>query len=208
MSKDLIKQDTGLVPQIPQTAKTIYNIDEIKNFNHTSQIFVMGGLPGMPNAAPTQITYSRDYYNLIVYGDEPMLTDCHITLDKDRCLVELQHITEELRDRFSPLTPEIIEELKGFLCILACENRHYGWTDEDHFASIALLTDVKNRSNGIELYFHPIFAVPQAKLSEKVFELGLSGRYKRYNELNHSHWTVKKIDLMEVLDDAGLNPFK
>jgi len=208
MSKDLIKQDTGLVPQIPQTAKTIYNIDEIKNFNHTSQIFVMGGLPGMPNATPTQITYSRDYYNLIVYGDEPMLTDCHITLDKDRCLVELQHITEELRDRFSPLTPEIIEELKGFLCILACENRHYGWTDEDHFASIALLTDVKNRSNGIELYFHPIFAVPQAKLSEKVFELGLSGRYKRYNELNHSHWTVKKIDLMEVLDDAGLNPFK
>lgn len=208
MSKDLIKQDTGLVPQIPQTAKTIYNIDEIKNFNHTSQIFVMGGLPGMPKAAPTQVTYSRDYYNLIVYGDEPMLTDCHITLDKDRCLVELQHITEELRDRFSPLTPEIIEELKGFLCILACENRHYGWTDEDHFASIALLTDVKNRSNGIELYFHPIFAVPQAKLSEKVFELGLSGRYKRYNELNHSHWTVKKIDLMEVLDDAGLNPFK
>lgn len=208
MSKDLINQDTGLVPQIPQTAKTIYNVDKIKNFNHTSQIFVMGGLPGMPNATPTQITYSRDYYNLIVYGDEPMLTDCHITLDKDRCLVELQHITEELRDRFSPLTPEIIEELKGFLCILACENRHYGWTDEDHFASIALLTDVKNRSNGIELYFHPIFAVPQAKLSEKVFELGLSGRYKRYNELNHSHWTVKKIDLMEVLDDAGLNPFK
>ena len=26
------------------------------------------------------------------------------------------------------------------------------------------------------------------------------------HELNHSHWTVKAIDLLEVLNDAGLNP--
>ena len=37
-----------------------------------------------PGATPTPITYSRDYYNLIVYGQEPMLTDCHITFEKRR----------------------------------------------------------------------------------------------------------------------------
>ena len=207
MSKDLI-QRTPSELAAPQQAEKIYNVDNIQNFHHTSQFFMMGGLPGMPGAAPTPITYSRDYYNLIVYGQEPMHQDCHITFEKERCLVERQHITKELMDRFVPLTPEIIEEPKGFLCILASENKYYGWTDDDHYAAVAQLTDIKNRSNGIELYLHPLFAVPQARISELVFQLGICGRYKRYNELNHSHWTVKEIDLMEVLDDAGLNPFK
>lgn len=159
MSKDLIQRTPGELAA-PQQAEKIYNVDNIQNFHHTSQFFMMGGLPGMPGAAPTPITYSRDYYNLIVYGQEPMHQDCHITFEKERCLVERQHITEELMDRFSPLTPEIIEELKGFLCILASENKYYGWTDDDHYAAVAQLTDIKNRSNGIELYLHPLFAVP------------------------------------------------
>lgn len=206
MGNELIKKEPGL-PTTPQQAGKIYNVDNIQNFHHTSQFFMMGGLPGMPSSEPTPIPYSRDYYNLVVYGQDPMLTDCHITFERGRCLQEIGYITPELMERFSPLTPEINEELKGFLCVLASENRHYGWTDEDHYASVAQLTDVKARSNGIELYFHPLFAVPQAKLSELVFELGISGRYHKYNELNHSHWTVKEIDLMEVLGDAGLNPF-
>ena len=73
---------------------------------------------------------------------------------------------------------------------------------------MAQLTDIKNRSNGIELYFHPLFAISQARISELLFELGICGKYRRFNELNHSHWSVKAIDLMEVLSDAGLNPFK
>lgn len=206
MSKDLI-QRTSSELAAPQQAEKIYNVDNIQNFHHTSQLFMMGGLPGMPGAAPTPVTYSRDYYNLIVYGQEPMLTDCHITFEKRRCLVEDDNITPELKARYSPLTPEIIEELKRFLCILACENRHNGWTDDDHFASVAQITDIKNRSNGIELYFHPLFAVPQARISELIFELGICGKYRKFNELNHSHWSVKQIDLMEVLNDAGLNPF-
>lgn len=206
MSKDLILKNQGELAT-PQQAEKIYNVDNIQNFHHTSQIFVMGGLPGMPGAAPTPVTYSHDYYSLIVYGSEPMLTDGHITFEKDRCLVEDANIAPELKERFSPLTAEIIEELKGFLCIIASENHYYGWTDEDHYASVAQLVDVKNRSDGIEVYFHPLFAVPQAKISELLFELGICGKYKRFNELNHSHWTVKQIDLMEVLNDAGLNPF-
>lgn len=214
MSNEIIqKQPSALAdpdakPAIRQEAEKIYNIDQIGEFHsHTSQILISSGLPGMPGYTATPLTYSRDYYNLIVFGQEPMLTDCHVTIEKKRCLVEPDNITEKLRDRFSPLTAEIIEELKGFLCLLASENRHYGWTDEDHYASVAQLTDIKNRSNGIELYFHPLFAVPQARISELVFELGICGQIGKFNELNHGHWTVKEIDLMEVLGDAGLNPF-
>ena len=209
MTNELIPNDNCGITPVHQQAEKITNIEKVANLHQTNNILLMtNSLPGIPGATPTPVAYSRDYYNLIVYGQEPLLTDCHITFEKDRCLVEPKHITEELRDRFSPLTAEIIEELKGFLCILACENKYYGWTDEDHYAAVAQLMDVKNRSNGIELYLHPLFAVSQARISERVFELGIAGRYKRYNELNHSHWTVKEIDLMEVLDDAGLNPLR
>lgn len=206
MSNEIIKPQTGLTAT-PQHAEKIYNVDHIQNFNQTSQFFLTGGLPGMPNTKMRPLSFSRDYYNLVVYGQEPMSSDCHITLEKSRCLVEEGAITDELRERFSPLTPEIIDELKGFLCILACENHHYGWTDEDHYAAIAQMVDIKNRSNGIELYFHPLFAVSQARINEHLFELGICGKYHKFNELNHSHWTVKAIDLMEVLCDTGLNPF-
>lgn len=206
MSNDLIQKKSGELTA-SQQAEKIYNVDNIQNFNNTNQIFFMGGLPGMPGVAPTQLSFSRDYYNLIVYGQEPFTTDGHITFDRTRCLVELDNITPELRDRFSPLTAPIIEELKTFLCIIASENHHYGWTDEDHCAVVAHLTDIKNRSNGIELYFHPIFAIQQARINEISLKLGICGKPKQFNELNHSHWTIKEIDLIEVLTDAGLNPF-
>ena len=213
MSNEIVPKNPSLPSvsssaSIQQDAEKIYNIDNIQAFhNHTSQILISTGLPGMPGYKPTPLTYSKDYYHLIVYGQEPLLTDCHITLEKCRCLVEEANIAPELKARYSPLTAEIIEELKGFLCILACENKHGGWTDEDHYASVAQLTDIKNRSNGIELYFHPLFAVPQARISELVFELGICGKYRKYNELNHSHWSVKQIDLIEVLRDHELLPF-
>lgn len=205
MSKEITPISQNALP-IHQDAEKIFNIEKVEEFHsHTSQILISSGLPGTPGYTTAPLTYSRDYYNLIVYGQEPMLTDCHITLERNRCLNG--YITEELRNRFSPMTGDIIKEIKSFLCILASENHYYGWTDEDHFASIAQLTDVKSRSNGIELYFHPLFAVPQARIGELVFELGICGKYRKFNELNHSHWSIKGTNLMEVLIDAGLNPF-
>lgn len=166
------------------------------------------GLPGMPGYAATPACFSRDYYNLIVYGQEPFTTDCHITFEKKRCLVERDNISEELRQMYSPLTPEVMTNLKSFLCLLLSENRHYGWTDEDHYGCVAQLVDIKNRTNGIELYLPPMFAVPQARIAELVYDLGICGKYRKFNELNRSHWTVKQIDLMEVLNDAGINPLQ
>lgn len=215
MKNELINQNTGLPATpldasatTPQNAEKIYNIDNIANFQHTSQIFLTsGGLPGGPNYQAQQVSFSRDYYNLIVYGQEPFTTDCHITLEKSRCLVEKDNISEELQKHYSPLTPDVVEEVKGFLTLLLCENYHYGWTDESHYGCVAQLLDVKNRTNGIQLYFHPIFQVNQARISEALFELGICGKYKKFNELNHTHWSIKEIDLWEVLHDIKENPF-
>ena len=209
MSNDLTKPNRSeLAPSVQQDAQKIFNIDTIKQFtNQPTQIFTSTGLPGTPGYKATPLSFSRDYYNLIVYGQEPMLADGHITYEKKRCLVEDDNIAPELKAKYSPLTPEIIEELKTFPCILASENHHAGWTDDNHFASFAQLVEVKNRSNGIELYYHPLFGIPQKRINELIFEFGICGKYRHSNELNHSHWSIKAIDLYEVLSEASLFPF-
>ena len=208
---DLIKKDTAEAP-VTQQADRIVNISNLKELHNTTNKFYVtpaNTLPGMPGYTPTEISYSHDYYNLIVYGDDPGIftQQGHITLDKERCLVEEVFISLDLKNKFSSLTQENIEELKNFPCILASENQCSGCTAENHYAAVGQLLDVKIRSNGIELYYRPIFVVSQEKINKLLPQLGIRGNYKKHNELNRSHWTVKKIDLIEVLDDAGLNPF-
>lgn len=209
MANELTKTQACLPGEpIHQQAEKIVNVGHADTVQTNNTFFFTTGLPGMPGYAPIPTSFSMDRYNLIVYGQEPFTTDCHITFEKRRCLVERDNISDELRQLYSPLTPEAMTDLKSFLCLLLSENRHSGWTDEDHYGCVAQLVDIKNRTNGIELYLHPLFAVPQARISELIHDLGICGKYKRFNELNHSHWTVKEIDLMEVLNDAGLNPLQ
>ena len=149
MSNDLIKPaPSNLGAPINQDAQKIFNIQEIKQFTNQVQIMTSSGLPGSPGYKATPLSFSRDYYNLVIYGQDPFeITDCHITLQKNRCLVEEDNIAPELKKKYSPLSPEAIEELKTFPCILANENRHYGWADEDQYASFAQLQEIKKREN-------------------------------------------------------------
>ena len=66
-----------------------------------------------------------------------------------------------------------------------------------------MITDIKKRSNGIQIYFYPFHGLPQQRLNDLRFELGINGT-TAFNEFNHSHWTVKEIDLLEVLAEHGL----
>ncbi len=210
---DLIKKNPeGIPTTYQQQGGKIVNINNLKDLHNNTYKFYMppaNTLTGMTEYTPTEVSYSRDYYNLIVYGDDPgvFTKPGHITLEKERCLVEENFISLDLKNKFSSLTKENIEELKSFLCLFASENKHSGWTEEKHYAVVGQLADIKIRSNGIELYYQPIFAVPQARINSLLPQLGICGRYKRHNELNRSHWAVKEIDLIEVIDDAGLNPF-
>ncbi len=202
MKDDLIKPAASNLP-VQQNAEKIVNVEKLGTLQQTNQFFVMNGIPGMPGVVPTAFNYSTTYYNLIVWGSEPFFEQKHVTITKDRALVEIGNITEELKSWLSPLTEEAIEALKTFPCIIANENKFYGKADEDQRAVLAFITDIVNRTNGIEIYFHPLYGIPQQRLNELHFELGINGT-KSFSEFNHSHWTVKEINLMEVLSENGL----
>ncbi len=206
---DLIKKDSSVAP-ITQTGRTILNIEKVETVQYNSQIIMTppNTLPGTPGYNPQELKFSEDYYNLIVYEQDSEIfrSPGHITLNKDICLVEESYISPELKEKYFRLTEENIKELKSFLCIFASENKYPGKTEDNHYAVVGYLLDIKIRSNGIEIYYVPKFGIPQARLNEVLTDFGICGKPNRFNELNHSHWSVKAINLSEAIHNTGLSP--
>jgi len=156
------------------------------SFSPTINLFLPDG---------TKNTSSPDYFNLII-GYDPFSSD-RILIDKDRALTE--YISDEVKDEFSGWTPDKIEKIKKLPTIIALEK---DGTDEQQ-AIFAFIRDIKVQDNGIKVYFQKYFPIPFSFLKDNLSDLAMY-----LFELTRTHWTIKKIDLLEVMQDAGLFPGK
>ena len=89
---------------------------------------------------------------------------------------------------------------------IATENHSYGKTDEAHYAHYGVITDIKVQDNRIKIYYQFLNSIPQQKLNKLLFELGLQGN-SNFNELNRMHWAIKRINMVEVLRENGIQVF-
>ena len=78
---------------------------------------------------------------------------------------------------------------------------------DNHYADYGIITDVKVQDNGIKVYYQLLNKIPQQKLNELLFELGIQGN-SNFNELNRMHWAIKRINMVEVLGENGIPLFR
>ncbi len=149
------------------------------------------------NQACSVENLNTDYYNLFVINTETFESG-RFLVPKDRALTE--KITPEIAEQFAGLSDESIAQIKTFPSIFASENHFYGRTDDEHNARFGVVTDVKVQENGVKIYFNTISFLPQQRLNELAFNLALASAYS----LNRTYWTIKKINLLEELADAGI----
>ena len=154
--------------------------------------------------AGASMEFNPDYYNLIVVGNDDLDEPRHFLVRKDEALTE--STAKELKETYAALTPEAISVIKTFPAIIATENRQYGKTDSDHKAVYGIITDIKIQDNGIKVYYQVLNWIPQQKLNELAQQLGIDSS-SNFNELNRMHWAIKKINMVEVLREAGLRIF-
>jgi hypothetical protein len=102
--------------------------------------------------------------------------------------------------------PEAVASSKRFRPFCS-ENRHYSKTDPDHMAYYGYVNDIKVQDNGIKVYFTKLNTLPQQVLIDLSYELGIAGA-RSYTELSRTHWAIKRINLIEVLEKAGYRVFK
>ncbi len=69
------------------------------------------------------------------------------------------------------------------------------------------IKDIKMQDNGIKVYFQILNQIPQQALIALAYELNIGKPYS-LTELSRTHWAIKRINLVEVLEKAGYRVFK
>lgn len=136
---------------------------------------------------------SKDYYALLM-GYDPFEKD-YVLVSKDRALTE--YIQNDVKAKFSDLTPEAITAIKEIPAVISCEADG----TESQQAVFAFIKDIRIQENGIKVYFQKYFPFPYSVLRTYQQELAL-----HLFEYTRTHWTIKNVDLIEVLQDAGVFP--
>jgi len=150
-------------------------------------------------------SFSSQYYQLLVTCEEDVFKDNLVTVSADRALGQ-SYVPPEILEHCSSLSDEGIAELKTFPAIICQENTEMnGTTDPKQFAVYAYITMVKVERKNIKVAFHPIRPFSQQLMCIKknaiYFDLDMDCAI---TDLNHSAWSVHKVNLFKAFDVAGL----
>ena len=184
-----------------QTGDRSVQVAQANNVNNVVNLIIPMMSSGFGGFVNTNVALNMDYYNLFVIGDETFC-DGHFTIPKDRALTESMSL--ETKVQFSALSEEAVSQIKTFPSLFASENHSYGKTDDAHQAYFGLVTNVKIQDNGIKIHFRPLWSVPQQRLNEIASKIALQSA-PALNELNRTHWAIKKVNLIEELKAAGIS---
>ena len=192
---------------LTQTGNKNTQIAYVQNYDGTTNqtVIIMPGTQPVSGVAIGQgVAFNYDCYNLFVLGEE-QYDDTTFIVPKDRALTE--STSEEIKTQCAALTPDAIEIIKTFPALFCSENHYYAKTDVDHMAYYGYVTDIKVQDNGIKIRFTILNKLPQQLLNENAMELCIE-RAKSFNELNRTHWAIKRVNLVEQLEKVGCRVFK
>ena len=188
---------------LTQTGNENTQIAYVERYEQNVIIFPSTPQSGTP-VIGQGVTLNYDCFNLFVLGREEYEGPFFL-VPKDRALTE--STSQEMKDMCASLSPEAIAVIKTYPAIFCSENRHYAKTDPDHMAYYGYVNDIKVQDNGIKVYFTKLNVLPQQVLIDLSYELGIAGA-RSFTELSRTHWAIKRINLIEVLENAGYRVFK
>lgn len=195
------------VPEsIAQTGETNVNVTNreggIVNINYN---FQNGPVANSAEQMMTIQAFSKEYYQLLVTCEEDVFKNNIVTVSASRALSQYL-VPPEVFERCSSLSDEGINELKTFPAIICRENTEMnGTTDPNQCAVYGYITKVKKEGRYIKVAFHPIGLIRQSTLCEKkyaiYFDLDMDCAI---TDLNHSAWSIHKVNLFEAFKEAGI----
>ena len=187
-------------PQVVQTGNDNVTIPNYGTVNLTVQQ-QFATMPAFGGSFYVPVRVNREYYNIFVIGGEEF-DKPYFKVPRDRALTHL--MSKETMDRFAEMTQENKEEIKTMPSLFMAENRNYGKADDDQMVIYGFVSDLKIYDNDVKVYYCGYkIDIPQQRLNECLEELGLVGD-NRFNELNRTHWSIQRCDLIQELLEAGV----
>jgi hypothetical protein len=200
------KADAAITPTVQQTGNTNLNVTNksggVVNFNITYP----QATPGVSAEQLMAIqSFSKEYYQLIVTCEEDVFKDNIVTVPSGRALTKYL-VPAEIFDRCSTLSEEGKAELMRFPAIICRENTEMrGVTDPNQWAMFAYIKLIRVAGKNIKIAFQPLVPIQQHKLCDKRNAVYLDLNMDcAITDLNHSAWSVHKVNVFEALDEAGI----
>ena len=211
MAKKIISRQSGEL-QVGQQAKFINTgkngiqaetIQELNltqhNIFYTIQVPAANPMDG-DISTDIQIEVDPSHYNLIVIEEN---FSGHGVLSMPPELTLTKNISSRLKEKYARLTPSAVEKLKKYPTIIARINEGQAQAGTNQRALYGMITKIEKHSTSICVTFHYICTIGQQRLNEISDKMGLdSVTYS--NELNHIHWTLKEINIIELLKKENI----
>ena len=211
MNKDLqVVGDGGIspapTPSFNQNGDNNIQIGYVEKYENNAPTFILApnNHSRARNNGIQELKFNYNFYNLFVIGTEEY-KDPSFIVPKDRAPTE--STAQDIKDMCDSLSPEAIKIIKTFPAIFASENHGYARTTEDHMAHYGYVLDVVPQDNGIKIYPYFLNEIKQQSLNLIAHNLDIA-HAKSFNELNRTHWAIKRINLIEELERAKISVFK
>lgn len=140
---------------------------------------------------PSPANVNEEFYNLLVVDH---FNDMNSIIPSN--LVLTQNISKTIRDSHASLSEEAINAIKAYPSLIVSIN-------DKQLVYIGYIKEVSNNSAGIEIQFNPKFEVDFQLIYSLIAELNLTST-PEISELDRIHWTIKQVNLLDTLENAGV----
>jgi len=193
------KEDNSLAVQA-QTAQTV----NLQTGNNAKQII---GDVGAINTTivyvsangeyPQQMNLSKEYCNIFVVESENFNSNSFM-IRKDRSLKKF--ITDEIKERFSNFDCETAEEIYTFPSLFMDRNHAYKkCRNPNQQCYFGKVTNITEQGYNYKVCFQKLSPpLMQQRLNEIAEEIGINTG-TRYDSLDETHWSIKKMNLQALM---------
>ncbi|MCI2154393.1 MAG: hypothetical protein LKK26_06565 [Solobacterium sp.] len=158
--------------------------------NYYTGMYGMGYMPAIVNS---------EYYNLIV-ADQNAL-DGMVVIPKRYALNDFTD--DPIREIFAKPELAAADEIKKLPSLFLIRNRNGRHSDPGQYAAVGYVMDIKMKGDSIIIQYSTTQQILQERLNELEEELCLKSAPER-NELDCVHWAIKKVNLIQVIQEQNL----
>jgi hypothetical protein len=160
-----------------------------------------GSTPKVPPLSFGGVELSREYYNLFVIGGEKFDGDS-FKVSKANSLVF--GIEPEVKKKFFNIGDDsVVEEILTLPSLFMSENSDYMRSRPGQKALFGRVTEIEIEPDDIQISFQAETGIVQQCVTEISHRLAILAN-PGCSELNKTHWTIKQLDLINVLTETGL----
>lgn len=170
--------------------------------DNRSNVLIAGGLH--QQGMPMRTNWEYEYYNLFVIGGETFyqFSQGDLVVPKEDALTRF--VAEDIAEEIQKLDKAAMDRVQGFFCIFAPRNADYAEPGNDQNALLGVITGIQRQDEGFKIMYQTLNPIPQATIHSLRNVLCIEGK-PTISELDTTHWSVKKVNLVETLKAAGIS---